>query len=151
MTHDYVVRFKRLHVNAVIPEYKTEGSAGCDLYAVNQHIIQPGERELVPLGFSVEMPTSSMEMQIRPRSGLALSKGVTVLNAPGTIDSDYRGEIGVLLINLSFQQFVVQPGMRIAQAVFAPVLRAKFHEVMALAETKRGEGGFGSTGIQEAA
>jgi dUTP pyrophosphatase len=131
-----------------LPAYQTEGAAGFDLLAAipDEIVLQPGERALIPAGFKMAMP-EGYEAQVRPRSGLALKHGVTVLNAPGTIDSDYRGEVGVILINLGTEPFPVRRGERIAQMVIAPVTRvAEMTEVEDLDETKRGAGGFGSTG-----
>jgi dUTP pyrophosphatase len=130
-----------------LPAQATAGSAGADLRAaVGQEVIlAPGERALVPTGFSVEIP-SGWEGQVRPRSGLAVQFGLTLLNSPGTIDSDYRGEIRVLLVNLGAEPFTVRRGERIAQLVVAPAPRAHFVEVDELPASARGEGGFGSTG-----
>lgn len=128
-----------------LPAYATAGAAGMDLLAARDMTLAPGARALVPTGIAVALP-EGFEMQVRPRSGLALKHGVTVLNAPGTVDSDYRGEVGVILLNTSDTPFVIARGDRIAQAVFAPVTRATFEEVVVLPETTRGTGGFGSTG-----
>ncbi len=130
------------------PAYQTEGSAGADLSAaITEPVtIEPGHRALVPTGFSMSIPRG-FEGQIRPRSGLALRHGVTVLNAPGTVDSDYRGEVKVLLVNLGHEAFVVRPGDRIAQLIVAPVVRARFELVSELDDTDRGGGGYGSTGV----
>lgn len=128
-----------------LPSYATEGSAGLDLRAAEGAVLQPGAHLLLPTGIAVALPPN-FEGQVRPRSGLAVKHGVTVLNAPGTIDADYRGEIKVPLINHSHQNFVVHRGDRIAQLVIAPVVQVKLTEVSALDETKRGEGGFGSSG-----
>ncbi len=130
-----------------LPSAKTVDSAGLDLSAAVEDalLLPPGGRALVPTGFAIAVP-SGYEGQVRPRSGLAVSHGVTVLNAPGTIDADYRGEVKVPLINLGQEPFTVTRGMRIAQLVVAPVVTVKFHEVTQLDETVRGEGGFGSTG-----
>ena len=132
-----------------LPFYATEHSAGMDLYAAisNDTELRPGERLLVPAGISIALP-DGYEAQIRPRSGLALKHGITVLNTPGTIDADHRGEICVLLVNLSKESFTIQPGMRIAQMVIAPYTHAHLQEVETLDETKRGVGGFGSTGTR---
>ena len=132
------------------PEYKTAGAAGFDLQAaVTRRIaIQPRDWMLIPTGLKIEIP-EGYEGQVRPRSGLALKSGVTVLNAPGTVDSDYRGEVGVILINMSGMPFTVSPGDRIAQMVIAPVARLPIQivdEEGALSESARGSGGFGSTG-----
>lgn len=130
-----------------LPAYASAGAAGLDLSAAVDApvVIAPGERALVPTGFAIALP-EGLEAQVRPRSGLAVKHGVTVLNAPGTIDSDYRGEIGVALINLGRENFTVERGMRIAQMVIAPAPRYRLVETRALEETARGEGGFGSTG-----
>lgn len=128
-----------------LPAYATEGAAGMDLLAARDMVIAPGARALVPTGIAVAIP-DGFEMQVRPRSGLALKHGVTVLNAPGTVDSDYRGEVGVILFNTSDAPFAIARGDRIAQAVFAPVTRAIWEEVVVLPESARGTGGFGSTG-----
>lgn len=132
-----------------LPEYATPLSAGMDLRAnlSTSLLLRPLERRLIPTGLSVALP-EGYEAQIRPRSGLALKHGVTVLNTPGTIDADYRGEIGVILVNLSNKDFVVEPGERIAQMVVAKHERAEFEEVTMLDETLRGEGGFGHTGVK---
>lgn len=130
-----------------LPKYQTASSAGMDLLADLAEPVQlaPLERRLIPTGLSIELPADH-EAQVRPRSGLALKQGLTCLNSPGTIDADYRGEIGVLLINLSNAPVVLQCGDRIAQLVIAPVVQATWDEVTVLTETARGEGGFGSTG-----
>lgn len=135
--------------SVLIPGYATEGAAGADLRANfldrGQVDIAPGQRMLIPTGLRMAIP-AGFEVQIRPRSGLALKHGVTLANAPGTIDSDYRGEVGVILVNLGDQIFVVDHGERIAQMVVAPVTRASFSVSADLKETVRGAGGFGSTG-----
>jgi dUTP pyrophosphatase len=130
-----------------LPEYHSAQAAGLDLLAAVtvDLIIQPGQRALVPTGIAIAFPPGS-EAQVRPRSGLAARHGVTVLNAPGTVDADYRGEIQVILINLGDTPYLVQRGARIAQLVIAPVLRANLSESQELAGSKRGGGGFGSTG-----
>jgi dUTP pyrophosphatase len=132
-----------------LPAYQSAGAAGADLYAAiapdAKMVIEPGARILVPTGIAVQLP-AGFEAQVRPRSGLALQHGVTVLNAPGTIDCDYRGEIGVLLINLGSEPFEVIRGARIAQLVVAPVTRAAFVAAPELGETARGANGYGSTG-----
>jgi dUTP pyrophosphatase len=130
-----------------LPAYETAHSAGMDLRADLQEALAlgPGERALIPTGLYLEIPPG-YEGQVRPRSGLALKRGLTVLNAPGTIDADYRGEVGVILVNLSQEEQRVEPGERIAQLLFAPVQRAELVEVEELAPSARGQGGFGSTG-----
>lgn len=132
-----------------LPRYETAGAAGMDLMAAVADdaplVLEPGDRGLVPTGLSLEIP-EGYEAQVRPRSGLALKSGVTVLNAPGTIDSDYRGEVGVILVNHGKVPYVVSRGMRIAQLVIAPVTRGAFVEKVELETSARGAGGFGSTG-----
>ena len=130
-----------------LPTYETEHSAGLDLRAALSEavVLAPGERALIPTGLFLEIPPS-YEAQVRPRSGLALKRGLTLLNAPGTIDADYRGEVGVIMINLSTEDQHIDPGERIAQLIFAPVTRGEWIGVETLAETERGSGGFGSTG-----
>ncbi|WP_193172457.1 dUTP diphosphatase [Nisaea nitritireducens] len=143
------VRVRRLSHGAdlPLPEYQTQDSAGMDLMAAISEdvVLAPGERTLIPTGLSIALPPG-FEAQVRPRSGLALRNGVTQLNTPGTIDADYRGEIGVILINHGQQPFTVTRGMRIAQMLVAPVIQARWQEVEELDETARGSGGFGSTG-----
>jgi dUTP pyrophosphatase len=130
-----------------LPAYMSAGAAGADVVAAvaADLTLAPGARALVPTGFALEVP-EGYEVQVRPRSGLAVKHGVTLLNSPGTIDSDYRGPVGVVLVNLGHEPFVVRRGERIAQLVVAPVVRAAFGEVQALAQSARGDGGFGSTG-----
>ncbi|NKB55371.1 MAG: dUTP diphosphatase [Alphaproteobacteria bacterium] len=130
-----------------LPEYATADSAGLDLLAAvaDTQVLAPGERHLIPTGLSIALPAGH-EAQVRPRSGLALKNGVTVLNSPGTIDADYRGEIGVVLINLGSDPFEVSRGMRIAQMIVAPVTRLAWDETDTLPDTARGAGGYGSTG-----
>jgi dUTP pyrophosphatase len=131
-----------------LPEYATSMSAGLDLLAAVESdlILKAGARILVPTGLKIALP-ENYEAQVRPRSGLAIKNGITVLNSPGTIDADYRGEINVILINLSNEDFVIKRGMKIAQMIVAPYIQAKFVEVELLSETARGAGGFGSTGV----
>jgi dUTP pyrophosphatase len=143
------VRFERLASagDLPLPAYATAGSAGLDLRAAleGELVLGPGARALVPTGFRLEVPPG-FEGQVRPRSGLALRHGVTLANAPGTIDSDYRGEVAVILVNLSDRPFTLRRGERIAQLVVAPVARARCEEVASVEPTARGQGGFGSTG-----
>ncbi|MBP5228362.1 MAG: dUTP diphosphatase [Kiritimatiellae bacterium] len=139
------VSFKRLNPQATLPTYAHPGDAGMDLCACEQTLILPGERKLVHTGLAMALPPGT-EGQVRPRSGLALKHGVTVLNAPGTIDEGYRGELCVILINHGDQPFAIEPGMRIAQLIIAPVARAAIELCDALPESDRGTGGFGSTG-----
>ena len=143
------ILIKRLSKNVSLPKYETEGASGLDLAAnIDKQIeIKPGKSEIIPTGLAVAIP-KNFEIQIRPRSGLAAKSQITVLNTPGTIDADYRGEIKVILINLSNKIFVVEKGLRIAQMVLCPVIRAKLKEVTNLENTERGSGGFGSTGIK---
>lgn len=149
---DPVIRFIKVHPDARLPEPATPGAAGADLSAVmpdgvSVQTMRPGARLLLDTGLKVAVP-EGYEMQIRPRSGLALKHGVTVLNTPGTIDSDYRGPLKVILINLGDENFPVRTGDRIAQAVLAPVTPFRGEIVETLEETARGEGGFGSTGMR---
>ena len=153
MTATIDLRVQRLpHARGLaLPRYETSGAAGMDLMAAlaegETMLLQPGERALVPTGLAIALP-DGFEAQVRPRSGLAAKNGVTVLNAPGTIDCDYRGEVKVILINLGQEAFAIERGTRIAQMVVAPVTQAGFTEVTALDETARGAGGFGSTGTK---
>ena len=132
-----------------LPAYATDGASGMDVRAhLNKPVtLAPLERKLIPTGLFVEIPTG-YEIQVRPRSGLALKQGITCLNSPGTIDADYRGEIGIILINLSSQEQLIQPGDRIAQLVLQQVARAEWSTDTSLSETARSQGGFGHTGIQ---
>lgn len=143
-----IVKVKRLHPDAVIPKYATPGAAGFDLVAVEDVFIVPRETKLVPTGIAVEIPWG-YEMQIRPRSGFSLKTPLRIANAPGTIDSDFRGEVKIIVTNTSENKgFYIKKGDRIAQGVIAPVMRAVFEEVDELSETDRGLGGFGSTGVR---
>ena len=143
------IQIKKLSNEVLTPKYETSGSSGMDIAAyIKQDItIEPGEKALIPTGFSLSIPLGH-EVQIRPRSGLAAKKGITILNTPGTIDSDYRGEIKVILINLSKDGFSVKNGERIAQMVVCPIKQVVVEEVKELSETNRGIGGFGSTGTK---
>ena len=143
------ILIKRLSKDVALPKYETEGSSGLDLaaYTDNQVKILPGKSEIISTGLAVAIP-KNFEIQIRPRSGLAAKSQISVLNTPGTIDADYRGELKVILINLSDKVFVVEKGLRIAQMVLCPVVKAKLKEVTKLEDTERGSGGFGSTGIK---
>ncbi len=136
-----------LEEGAELPTYGSEEAAGADVraYITDEVILNPGESRLIPTGLRFEI-SKGFEIQVRPRSGLALKHGVTVLNTPGTIDSDYRGEVGIILINHGKKTFVITPKMRIAQLVFAPVIQACYKEEECLKTTERGEGGFGHTG-----
>jgi len=149
--HDAVaVRIKRLaHGEGLaLPRYATAGAAGMDVVSAENLVLGPGERRAVATGFALAIP-QGFEIQVRPRSGLALKHAISVPNAPGTIDSDYRGELKIILINLGEEQFAISRGDRIAQIVLAPVVRAQWQEVDALDDTERGAGGFGSTGGHE--
>lgn len=149
MTATVTIQVQRLpHAEDLpLPRYETDNAAGMDLMACipADVVLGPGKRMRVPAGFAIAVP-EGYEAQVRPRSGLAVMHGITVLNAPGTIDADYRGELGVLLINLGDSAYTITRGMRIAQLVIAPVMRAQLAEVAELSQTARGAGGFGSTG-----
>lgn len=150
MHHDEIEVPVLIEDEALLPYYTTEEAAGADAHACLREpiVIPPGRSALVPTGMRAAIPVG-YEIQVRPRSGLALKNQVTVLNTPGTIDSDYRGEIGIILINHGTQNFTVTHGMRIAQLVLAPTHRAKFVVCSSLSATQRGEGGFGHTGIEQ--
>ena len=143
------ILIKRLSKNISLPKYETGGSSGMDLSAnIEKEIeILPGKTSIIPTGLAVAIP-KNFEIQIRPRSGLAAKNQISVLNTPGTIDADYRGELKVILINLGENTFKVEKRMRIAQMILCPVVRATFKEVDVLEETRRGSGGFGSTGTK---
>ena len=143
------ILIKRLSKTVSIPKYETAGSSGMDLAADNGEKIEikPGETQIIPTGLSVSIP-QEFEIQIRPRSGLAAKHQLSVLNTPGTIDADYRGEIKVILINLGKKSFIVEKGLRIAQMVLCPLIKAKIKEVETLDSTTRGSRGFGSTGTK---
>lgn len=139
-------KVKKIKENAKLPEYAKEGDAGMDLFSTEKYVLMPGQRTLVSTGLQVEFPIG-YELQIRPRSGLALKKGISLVNTPGTIDAGYRGEIGVILINLGQEVVEILPGDKIAQAVLNKFETAEIVESIELSETSRGEGGFGSTGF----
>jgi dUTP pyrophosphatase len=141
------LKVKRLSAGAVLPAYAHPGDAGLDLCAAVPASLDPGERKLIGTGISIELPPNT-EGNVRPRSGLALKHGVTVLNSPGTIDCGYRGEVGIILINHGTARFDVLPGMKIAQLVVAPCMTVGVQETSDLADSARGQGGFGSTGSQ---
>ena len=143
------ILIKRLSKDVTLPKYETKGSSGLDLAANTDKQIKilPGKSEIIPTGLAVAIP-KNFEIQIRPRSGLAAKSQISVLNTPGTIDADYRGELKVILINLSDKVFVVEKGLRIAQMVLCPVVKVTLKEVTELENTERGSGGFGSTGIK---
>lgn len=140
------LKVERIHKNAILPNSAHAGDAGLDLYSVEEIIITPGESALIKTGIKIELPKQT-EAQVRPRSGLALKFGITVLNTPGTIDEGYRGEVGVILINHSKNSFTVEKGMKIAQMVVKPIWKVEVIEVKELSSTERAEGGFGSTGL----
>ena len=142
------IKFRKLHPEAKTPQYQTAGSSGLDLHAMTSHTIhlQPGVRFTCPTGIAIELP-EGYEAQVRSRSGLASKHGVVVLNSPGTVDNDYTGELKVILINHGEQAFTFEPFDRIAQLVIAPVAQAELVQVGVLAETERGDGGMGSTGV----
>lgn len=139
------IKIKRLDPKATLPLMGSVQSAGFDLTSLERCVLEPTQRAALSTGLALEIP-EGFEGQIRPRSGLALHEGLTVLNSPGTIDADFRGEIKVVCINLGHKSFTIEPGMRIAQLVISPVLRALFEEVDTLETTSRGHGGFGSSG-----
>ncbi|WP_104697742.1 MULTISPECIES: dUTP diphosphatase [unclassified Helicobacter] len=140
------IKIKKIHPDAIIPEYQTSGAAGFDIHSIDDYTIRARDALLIKTGLAFELE-EGFELQIRPRSGLALKHKITVLNSPGTIDSDYRGEIMVILYNHSSDDFVIRKGDRIAQGVVAKYERAVFEICEELSDTKRGEGGFGSSGI----
>ncbi|MFC4292626.1 dUTP diphosphatase [Sphingorhabdus arenilitoris] len=142
------VQVKRLNngANLPLPSYETAGAAGMDICAAENVTLRPGRRAAIATGFAFAIP-AGFEVQVRPRSGLALKNGISVLNTPGTIDSDYRGEVKVILANLGEEDFAVKTGDRIAQIVVTPVIQAAMVEVDSLNDTARGTGGFGSTGV----
>ena len=143
------ILIKRLSKNIPLPKYETDGSSGMDLAAnIEQNVeIKPGQSAIIPTGIALSIP-KNFEIQIRPRSGLAAKNQISVLNTPGTVDADYRGELKVILINLGSKSFKVEKGLRIAQMILCPIVKAKLIEVETLEETIRGTGGFGSTGIK---
>ncbi len=143
------IKIRKIHPNALIPKYQTEGSSGFDLHAVEEVMIKPHSVGLVKIGICLSLEVG-YELQVRTRSGLALNHQVMVLNSPGTVDNDYRGEIKVILANLSDKDFKVQVGDRIAQGVVQKTYKAEFIECKRLDETSRGSGGFGSTGVSKA-
>jgi dUTP pyrophosphatase len=141
-----IINFVKEHENAVLPTYATTGAAGADVYSVKDYKVPPGEHTLIDTGLKCSIPVG-YEIQVRPRSGLALKNRVTVLNSPGTVDSDYTGKLGVILMNHSETVFSVNAGDRIAQIVVAPVTQAHFQWAEEVRETDRGDSGFGSTGV----
>ena len=142
----YIVKVKKIDDLAKLPQYAHPGDAGMDLFSIQEKVINHGQSVLIQTGIMIELPENT-EAQIRPRSGLALRHGITVLNTPGTIDAGYRGEIGVILINHSKEDFKVEKGMKIAQMVVKPVYKVEIEETDELLSSQRDKGGFGSTGI----
>lgn len=139
------IKLKKLFPGAILPSYGSAEAAGADLYSMDFVSIQPGNRAMISTGIAIELPIG-FEAQVRPRSGLATKSGITIANSPGTVDSDYRGEVKVCLINHSFEPFMVREGDRVAQLVIVPIFRARFELVDQLASSQRGVAGFGSTG-----
>lgn len=142
----YSLKIEKINAKAIIPSYANEGDAGLDLYSVEKLVLAPGERGLIHTGIKIELPKNT-EAQIRPRSGLALKNGISLVNSPGTIDEGYRGEIGVIVINHGLESFTVEEGMKIAQMVIKPVWRVEVEEVSSLSDSERGEKGYGSSGV----
>jgi dUTP pyrophosphatase len=139
------IKVKKLKPEAILPQYAHPGDAGMDLFSTEKYLLKPGERCLVSTGLAFEIPFG-YELQIRPRSGLALKKGISLVNTPGTLDAGYRGELGIILINHGQEDFIILPGDKIAQAVLNKFETAEIEEVSELSDTARGAGGFGSTG-----
>ena len=139
------IKIQRVRPHAIVPDYAHPGDAGVDLYAADKHTLQPGQRVLAPTGIAMAIP-DGLEGQVRPKSGLALRHGLSIVNTPGTVDSGYRGEIGVILVNYGQEPVEIHRGQKIAQMVFAPIVRARLDVVDSLDQTVRGAGGFGSTG-----
>jgi dUTP pyrophosphatase len=147
MSERISVKVQKVSADAVMPYYEHEGDSGVDLFSVEDKLLKPGERALVSTGIRIALPPG-YEAQVRPKSGLAIKSGITVLNTPGTVDAGYRGDVCVIMINHSDSDFKVEKGKKIAQMVFQKVESAAFEEVNSLDETSRGEGGFGSTGLE---
>ena len=143
---NFLLKVEKINEKAIMPNYAHEGDAGLDVYSVEKVILEPGDRALIHTGIKIELPKNT-EAQIRPRSGLALKHGITLVNSPGTIDEGYRGEIGIIVINHGKESFVVEEGMKIAQMVIKPVWRVEIEEVSSLNTSERGEKGYGSSGI----
>jgi dUTP pyrophosphatase len=139
------IKIQKIKENAIIPKYAHKGDAGVDLYSTEDYTLKPGQRTLVSTGIKIAVPMG-YEAQVRPKSGLAVKHGISVANTPGTVDAGYRGEVGVIAINLGDEDFKIEKGKKIAQMVFNKIEEAEFEEVQELDETTRGEGGFGSTG-----
>ena len=143
---NFLLKVEKINEKAIMPNYAHEGDAGLDVYSVEKVVLEPGDRALIHTGIKIELPKNT-EAQIRPRSGLALKHGITLVNSPGTVDEGYRGEIGVIVINHGKETFVVEEGMKIAQMVIKPVWRVEIEEVSSLNDSERGENGYGSSGI----
>ena len=141
------VKIQKINEDAIIPKYAHDGDSGMDLYSIKEYVLKPGERALVQTGLKIAIP-KGYEAQIRPKSGLALKSGVTVLNTPGTVDAPYRGELGIIVINHSNEEYKIEKNKKVAQLVFQKVEHATLEEVVNLDDTSRGEGGFGSTGLK---
>lgn len=139
------MKIKKLNSEAIIPQYQSQGAAGFDFHALNELVLQPGERGIIETGLAVALDIG-YELQVRPRSGLAFKHGISIVNTPGTVDSDYRGEVKIVLINHGSEEFAVKKGERVAQGVIKEVVQAQIVEVDELDSTQRGEAGFGSTG-----
>jgi len=146
LLENLMIKINKIKENAILPHYAHEGDAGVDLYSAENYVLRPGQITLVSTGIKLAIP-KGYEAQIRPKSGLALNHGISVCNSPGTIDSGYRGEIGVITINHSKEEFKIEKGTKIAQMVFNKIEKAEFEEVKDLDNTKRGQNGFGSTGL----
>lgn len=142
------IKIKKLHLDAEIPKYQSAEAAGFDLHSIDECVLKAGDRAVISTGLAFEIETG-FEVQVRPRSGLALKNGISVLNTPGTIDSDYRGEIKVILVNHSQEDFIIHKGDRIAQGVVNEITQAVFAEVEELSQSQRGESGFGSSGVSK--
>lgn len=140
------IKIKKLSEDAIIPHYAHEGDAGMDVYSIENITLKPRERALIKTGLSFEIP-KGFEIQVRPKSGLALKYGLTIVNTPGTLDSGYRGELGIILLNTNNQDYEIKKGEKIAQIILARYEEAQIQEVTELTDTSRGEGGFGSTGL----
>ena len=146
MSENLRIKINKIKENAILPHYAHDGDAGVDLYSTEDYVLRPGQRILVSTGIKMAIP-KGYEGQLRPKSGLALNHGISVCNSPGTIDSGYRGEIGVIAINHSKEEFKIEKGTKIAQMVFNKIEKAEFEEVKDFDTTKRGQNGFGSTGL----
>jgi dUTP pyrophosphatase len=140
------IKFKKVHPEAIIPKFQKDGDAGLDIHAIEDFILNPGEHSLIGTGLKIEIP-KGFEAQVRPRSGLALKNKITILNSPGTIDSGYRGDIGIMLMNHSKEKFEIKKGDRVAQLIIAKHETPEIIEVNELEDSERGEGGFGHTGV----